>query len=176
MLRAAYVCASGAAFLLSTSALLAQETEAPVPPAETITSFAPVTDAMLANPNPNDWLMWRRTLDNWGYSPLDQISRRNVAQLRLVWTRPLAHAGDQEGTPLVHDGIMYFPNPNDITQAYNAATGEFIWEYRRSVPEDAGEYFPAVPTNRNLAIYDNLILDNGADGYAYALDARTGKL
>jgi alcohol dehydrogenase (cytochrome c) len=176
MLRAAYLCATGAAVLLCTSGIQAQQPEAAAPPSETITNFAPVTDAMLANPKPDDWLMWRRTLDNWGYSPLEQITRRNVGQLRLVWTRPLAHPGDQEGTPLVHDGIMYFPNPNDITQAYNAATGELIWEYRRSVPEDAGEYFPAVPTNRNLAIYDNLILDNGADGYAYALDARTGKL
>ena len=44
------------------------------------------------------------------------------------------------------------------------------------MPEDVGEYFPAAETNRNLAIYDNLILDNGADGYAYALNARTGEL
>jgi len=29
----------------------------------------PVTDAELQNPNPNDWLMWRRTLDSWGHSP-----------------------------------------------------------------------------------------------------------
>src|SRR5262245_37078712 len=107
MLRAAYFCATSAAILISTSGVQAQQPEAPPPPSETITSFTPVTDAMLANPKPDDWLMWRRTLDNWGYSPLEQITRRNVAQLRLAWTRPLAHAGDQEGTPLVHDGIMY---------------------------------------------------------------------
>src|SRR5678816_3979093 len=44
--------------------------------------FTPVTDAMLAKPDPGDWLMWRRTLDSWGYSPLDQINRGNVAQLK----------------------------------------------------------------------------------------------
>jgi PQQ-dependent dehydrogenase (methanol/ethanol family) len=138
-------------------------------------NITPVTDAMLANPPAADWPMWRRTLDNWGYSPLDQISRRNVAQLKMVWTRPLAD-GDQEGTPLVHDGVLFFPNPFDITQAFNAATGDLLWEYRRRVPDDVGEYFPAPGNNRNLAIYDNLILDNGADGYAYAIDARTGQL
>jgi len=138
-------------------------------------NFRPVTDAMLAKPDPADWLMWRRTLNNWGYSPLDQVNRRNVGNLRMVWTRPLLN-GDQEGTPLVHDGILYFPNPADVTQAFVATTGEFLWEYRRSMPSDVGQYFPAAPTNRNLAIYDNLILDNGADGYAYALDAKTGKL
>ena len=83
--------------------------------------FVPVTDAMLQNPDPADWLMWRRTLDLWGYSPLTQIDRGNVAQLRMVWTRALG-PGIQEGTPLVHDGVMYFPNPSDITQAFDAAT------------------------------------------------------
>ena len=87
-----------------------------------IDQIKPVTDAMLANPDPADWLMWRRTLNNWGYSPLKQVTASNVKQLRLVWTRPLA-AGDQEGTPLVHDGILYFPNPNDITQAFDAVDG-----------------------------------------------------
>jgi alcohol dehydrogenase (cytochrome c) len=33
--------------------------------------FTPVTDAMLENPDPADWLNWRRTLDGLGYSPLD---------------------------------------------------------------------------------------------------------
>ena len=93
-----------------------------------------------------------------------------------MWTRPLG-AGDQEGTPLVHDGVMFFPNPNDITQAFDAATGDLLWEYRRARSRRRRRVLPGVPaTNRNLAIYDNLILDNGADDYAYALDARTGEL
>ena len=49
-------------------------------------AFVPVTDAMLANPDPAHWLMWRRTLNGWGYSPLDEIDRDNVADLELVWT------------------------------------------------------------------------------------------
>ncbi len=61
--------------------------------------FIPVTDAMLEDPAPGDWLMWRRTQNGWGYSPLDQVNRYNVADLRLVWTRALAQ-GAQEGTPL----------------------------------------------------------------------------
>ncbi len=137
--------------------------------------FVPVTDAMLQDPDPADWLMWRRTLDSWGYSPLDGIDRNNVNELQLVWTRPLAD-GDQEGTPLVYRGVMYFPNPADITQAIDAASGDLIWEYNRGMPDDVGEYFPAPATNRNIAIHGNVILDNGADGYAYAIDAATGEL
>ena len=62
--------------------------------------FVPVTNDMLRNPPAEDWLSWRRTQGLWGYSPLDQINRRNVSQLRLVWARPLG-VGVQEGTPLV---------------------------------------------------------------------------
>ena len=29
--------------------------------------FVPVTDAMLQDPDPADWPMWRRTLDGWGF-------------------------------------------------------------------------------------------------------------
>jgi alcohol dehydrogenase (cytochrome c) len=143
--------------------------------AQTPEPFVPVTDAMLQNPDPADWLMWRRTLDHWGHSPLDQVNRRNVNNLRLVWTRPLTQ-GVQEGTPLVYDGIMYFPNPNDFTQAFNAATGDLLWEYRRPVQSDNSDYIPFPSINRNLAIYGQYILDNGADNFAYALDARTGEV
>lgn len=33
--------------------------------------YEPVTEAMLLEPPPGDWLMWRRTYNHWGYSPLD---------------------------------------------------------------------------------------------------------
>ena len=85
--------------------------------------FVPVTDAMLASPSDDDWLMWRRTLDGWGYSPLDRINRANVGDLRLVWTRALNAPGRQQGTPLVYDGVMYMPNPSDVIQAIDATTG-----------------------------------------------------
>jgi len=137
--------------------------------------FVPVTDQMLENPDPADWLMWRRTLDGWGFSPLKQIDRRNVRNLQLVWTRTLG-PGVQEGTPLVHDGTMFFPHPSDLIQAIDATTGLLKWEYKRKVPEDAGKYFPAPTANRNLAIYGRYILDTSVDNYAFALDAETGKL
>ena len=140
--------------------------------------FVPVTDAMLQAPAPDDWLMWRRTLDGWGYSPLDQIDRDNVGELRMVWSRALSPGGRQQGTPLVYDGVLYMPNPSDVIQAIDAATGDLLWEYRRDLPDDACErIMPGVcTTNRNLAIYDNLIIDTSVDEYVFALDARTGEL
>ena len=139
--------------------------------------FRPVTDAMLQDPDPADWLMWRRTLDSWGYSPLDQIDRDNVGELRMVWSRGLTD-GFQSGTPLAYGGVMYMPNPNDVIQAIDAVTGDLIWEHRREVPEDVDDYiFPGVSqNNRNLAIYGNLIIDTSVDDHVFALDAATGRL
>lgn len=138
-------------------------------------AFVPVTDAVLQEPDPADWLMWRRTLDTWGYSPLREIDKGNVSSLRMVWTRALG-PGMQEGTPLVYRGVMYFPNPSDVIQALDATTGDVIWEYRRSLPSDLADYFPVSSINRNLAIYGTSIIDTSSDDYVFALDARTGEL
>ena len=137
----------------------------------------PVTDAELENPSPDDWLMWRRTLDGWGYSPLDQIDRDNVDQLRLVWTRALA-PGRQQGTPLVRDGVMFMPNPRDIIQALDAASGDLLWQHTRTRPDDLSEYMigTLIDTNRNLSIHGELIIDTSMDDHIFALHAETGEV
>jgi len=140
------------------------------------TEFVPVTDAMLQNPADGDWLMWRRTLDGWGYSPLDQIDRDNVGDLRMVWTRALA-PGAQQGTPIAYGGTLYMPNPNDIIQAIDAVTGDLQWEYRRDIPDDVNDYLGGlISVNRNIAIWDDMIIDTANDDYAFALNAATGEL
>ena len=101
-----------------------------------------------------DWLMWRRTLDSWGYSPLDQVNRENVGELRMVWTRNLA-ARTGEITPLAYGGVLYVPQAEDVIQALDAATGDLIWEYSRDLPEDLyGLVGGNARNNRNIAIYD----------------------
>ena len=135
----------------------------------------PVTNAILADPDPADWLMWRRTLNSWGYSPLNQINADNVAKLKMIWTRGMG-PGVQESTPLVRGGVMYLPNPLDYIQALDAATGDIKWEYKRKLPEDLGRFIPFPSINRNLAIYGNTIIDTSADDFVFALDSATGKL
>ncbi len=73
-------------------------------------AYVPVTDEMLWKPDPANWLSWRRTLDGWGYSPLDQIDRNNVSRIKMIWTRGLG-TGTVEATPLVYDGVMYRARP-----------------------------------------------------------------
>jgi alcohol dehydrogenase (cytochrome c) len=137
-------------------------------------AFTPVTDVMLQNPDAADWLNWRRTLDSWAYSPLDQINKVNAAKLELVWSRLLT-PGVAEAVPIVHDGVMYITKPMTESGiggvlALNAATGALLWEYRKAL-----DVVPAFNGRmRSLAIYDDKIYLNTPDAHIVALDARTG--
>ena len=137
-----------------------------------ITDFEPVTEQELLNPDDEDWLIFRRTYDSQGFSPLDQINRSNVADMRLAWVWAMAD-GTNQPTPLVHDGVMYLANPGNVIQALDAAEGTLLWEYRRQWAED----FRGPPLNqlRNLAIYGEKIFVPTKDAYMVALDARTGE-
>lgn len=136
-------------------------------------AFPPVTDEMLANPAPEDWIHWRGNQAHWGYSPLDQITTENVGNLTLAWSRSLS-AGDMEGTPLVYNGVLYMPQARSVITAYDAATGDQIWEYRRELPDDLAEYVQLNSVVRSIGIYDDKIIHLTADGYIIALNAVTG--
>src|SRR5262249_49592723 len=58
-----------------------------------VKDFRPVTEAMLRNPSPGDWLNWRRTDNAWGYSPLEQINRQNAQELQLAWSWSMDDTG-----------------------------------------------------------------------------------
>ena len=135
-----------------------------------IAARAPVTDAMLRDPDPDDWLIYRRTYDGWGHSPLDQITRENVGELQLAWVWAMGD-GRNQPTPLVHDGVLYLANPGNVVQALDAATGTLLWEYRRPLPEALRG-----ANSRNLAIYDDKLFLGTRDAFIAALDSRTGAL
>ncbi len=140
-----------------------------------VKDFRTVTEAMLRNPGPGDWLNWRRTDNAWGYSPLEQINRQNVNQLQLAWSWAMDDTGANEATPLVHDGIMFLPNPHGVIQALDGATGDLLWQYRPQQKANTGGD-PARGTQRNVAIYGDKIFATTNDAHIIALDARNGKL
>ena len=132
-------------------------------------ALAPVTDALLQQPPAADWLSWRRTLNNHGYSPLDQITVENVQDLDLAWVLAIRE-GNNQTTPLVHDGVMFLANPGNVVQAIDAASGEVLWEYRYPVPDDAPRY----GATRTIALYEDKVFLATYDAALVALDARTG--
>ena len=136
----------------------------------TVEDFRPVSDAMLEDPPDEDWLMFRRTYDGWAYSPLDQVNKDNVGELRLAWSRAM-EPGGQYTTPLVHAGVMYVQHPGDVIQALDATNGDLIWEYRRLRADDSRSR-----NRRNLAIFGHRLFHLTDDHHLIALDARDGAL
>jgi len=135
--------------------------------------LTPVTDAMLRTPPPGDWLMWRRTYDSWGHSPLTQINRDNVKHLSLAWSWALNSSGMTEFTPLVHDGIMFMWNYGELVQALDARTGNLLWQYRYQMPADfARNTF--YRTKRAFAIGGDKLIVPTTDMHLLALDVKTG--
>jgi alcohol dehydrogenase (cytochrome c) len=149
----------------------------PAPPARGLTvagevkNFVPVTDAMLRNPDPGDWLMARRNYQGWSYSPLTEINKGNVKDLKLAWVWQMNETGANQPMPLVHNGIMYLVNTLNTIQALDAKTGTVIWENHVGPEQIVG-----FGSMRNFAIYEDKIITATTDARLVALDAATGKL
>jgi alcohol dehydrogenase (cytochrome c) len=137
-----------------------------------VKNFVPVTDEMLRNPDPGDWLMARRNYQGWSYSPLTQVTRDNVKDLQLAWVWAMNEGGGaSEPMPLVHNGIVYLVNTTNILQAIDGRTGDLIWENHVGPNTQVGN-----GAMRNIAIYQDEVLFATNDARLVALDARTGRL
>jgi PQQ-dependent dehydrogenase (methanol/ethanol family) len=137
--------------------------------ANPLDKLTPVTDAKLTSPPASDWLTWRRTYDDVGFSPLKQIDRRNAAGLQVAWTWSLP-SGANETTPLVHDGVLFAFGSGDKVEAIDAATGDLLWYYAHELPKDF-----QTGTKRNLALYGDKLLVPTSDVHMVALDIKTGR-
>ncbi|MGA3226943.1 MAG: PQQ-binding-like beta-propeller repeat protein [Acidobacteriaceae bacterium] len=136
-----------------------------------VPAYTPVTDAMLEHPADGDWLMFRRNYQGWSFSPLKQIDVGNVKNLQLKWAWAMNEGGANEVTPIVHDGIIFLSNTDNIVQALDAKSGKLIWEYRIG-PRSPYLY----GGNRSIALYQDKVFIATTDAHVVALDARSGKL
>jgi alcohol dehydrogenase (cytochrome c) len=137
--------------------------------------FEPVTTETLVNPDPADWLMLGRTYDEQRFSPLGQVNKDNVADLRMVWTRGLP-AGTSSTIPIVYAGVMYVVSPINSVLALDATTGDLIWEYKRQGDQRVNIAAVRGTSSKSLAIYHDLIFYTSPDGYLVAVDARDGSV
>jgi quinoprotein glucose dehydrogenase len=149
---------------------------------------AVVAAAALAQQKPaREWNSYGGDKGFTRYSPLDQINRDNVSQLRVVWRKPaldpqisgkfpdLVSSNYFRGTPIIVNGVLYAPDGVGLVEAFDAATGRTKWVQQPLEPtlkEAAGQ------STRGVAYWskgaDERIISIRRD-YLYALDAKTGK-
>ncbi len=136
-----------------------------------VSGYAPVTDQMLLNPPEGDWLMGRRNYQGWSHSPLKEITPANVKNLQLKWVWAMNEGGASQITPIVHDGVMFLSNTDNIVQAMDARTGKLIWEQRIG-PRSPRLY----GGNRSMALYKDKLFTNTTDAHLVAINARDGTI
>jgi alcohol dehydrogenase (cytochrome c) len=149
---------------------ITQERPPQIPP--TLQKYRPVSSDRLVKPEDADWLMVRRTYDGWGYSPLEQITRGNVARLQPAWVFATGVTSGHQAPPIVNNGVMFVATPGNQVIALDARTGGILWRYRRPLPEDV---IVLHPTSRGVGLYDDKVFFAAAEAVLVALDARTGK-
>lgn len=136
--------------------------------AQTLDGLSTISDATLTNPPAEDWLMWRRTYDSHGYTPLDQINKDTVENLEQAWRTEL-NPGPNMATPLVHDGVMFLASTQDEVLALDATTGEELWRFKHESNVGSGAKI-------GLALYEDMVLFPTEDTHIIALKAKTGEV
>ena len=131
-----------------------------------VRNYTPVTDAMLRNPDPADWLMIRHDYKATNYSALNQINADNVGDLRLQWVWAM-NEGSNQPAPVVHNGTMFLNNAGNYLQALDARTGDLIWEHRLGTVGGSSQ--------RGMALFEDKVYVTTGEGRMWAVDARTGK-
>ena len=163
------VLASVAAAAFVVIGLPGHEEQAPVRRATL--RYETVSDARLRGPDPKDWLMYRRTYNGWGFSPLSEINARNARELDLAWAaRTDAEDGQPQAPPIVNGGWMFVTSAEQVI-ALSPATGRLRWRYRHLLPSDLRRPHA---TNRGVALYGDMVFVATLDARVVALDARTG--
>ncbi len=128
-------------------------------------------DADLAN-----WITHGRTYSEQRFSPLDQVNAENVSDLGLAWFADMDTARGQEATPLVMDGKLYLTTAWSKVRAYNAATGDPLWEYDPQVPGETAVKACCDVVNRGLAAWGDSLFLGTLDGRLVSLDRETGSV
>jgi len=144
----------------------------PLPLPQVLQNYSPVTADRLRKPEDSNWLLFRRTYDGWGYSPLAQITPENAGRLQLVWSFATGQVEGHQAPPIVNNGVTFVATPGNQVIAIEAKTGTLLWRYKRPLPEDLVNLHP---TSRGVGLYGDKVYFASADTTLVALDAKTGK-
>lgn len=113
----------------------------------------------------------------WGqqrYSPLSQITPRNVQRLVPVWNLSLNHTANASTQPLLVDGVLYL-TLHDATVAVDALTGRQKWRVPVKLPDDINAYLCCGIHSRGLAVVDGVLYRTTIDAKVVAMSIQDGK-
>lgn len=128
-----------------------------------------------------DWPSYLGDRERSHYSPLKQITAKNVSQLKVAWTyssggaRPDGRSQIQ-CNPIIVDGVLYGTSPELVLFAVDAASGKELWRFN---PLAGGGDHQALGVNRGVVYWadgDDRRVLYSAGQYLHAVNARDGKI
>ncbi len=127
-----------------------------------------------ASAEPEVWMSYGRTYDEQRYSPLTQINRETLDQVGLAWYADMTTSRGQEATPIVVDGALYVSTSWSNVWAFDARTGDLLWEHDPNVDRATGFKACCDVVNRGVAVWEGKVFVGTLDGRLIALDSKTG--
>ena len=122
--------------------------------------------------DPTYWLMYGGNYAGWRFSPLTDINRDNVKNLKAAWMFQTGIPAQMQASPIVADGIIYLTAAYNHLFALDAVTGELLWRYEHELPDDMRVC--CGPSNKGAAIAGELIFMATLDAHVVALNRKTG--
>jgi quinohemoprotein ethanol dehydrogenase len=142
---------------------------------------SPLITDPFAQPPVDAWPTNGGSYTNQRWSPLDEINRDSVSQLKAEWRVHLNGSGletrnSAEGTPLYKDGVLYMTTGDSDAFAVDVDSGELMWEHNSQYPEEMGEAVCCGWDNRGVALGDGKVFLGQLDARLMALDETTGEV
>lgn len=135
---------------------------------------AVASDNLTGGVKAGDWPEYHRTHQGWRFSPLDQISAKNIKKLKVAW---IHQAGDiaqgLQATPLALDGVLYYIAANNRVFAVDGKTGKELWHYYTELDPITSKLLFA-SYNRGVSVAHGKVYFGTLDGRLIALDQKTG--
>ncbi|MFT6367423.1 MAG: PQQ-dependent dehydrogenase (methanol/ethanol family), partial [Bacteroidia bacterium] len=127
-----------------------------------------------ADEEPGSWMSYGRTYSEQRYSPLQQVTDKNVDELGLAWSFDLETQRGIEATSIVVDGVMYMTSAWSIVHALDARSGKVLWSFDPKVPKQVTRHACCDAVNRGVAVWEGQVFVGALDGRLIALDAASG--
>ncbi len=124
----------------------------------------------------NNWLLNGRTFDEQHFSPLKEITDKNVSGLGLAWYLDIDSGMGIVSEPIVVDGVAYVSAPLSVVYAVDAASGKLLWKFDPKIRLDLainGSY--SARTNGGVAVWNGKVYVGTGDCRLIAIDAASGK-
>ena len=123
-----------------------------------------------------NWLLNGRTFDGAHFSPLQQITDKNISGLGLAWSLDIESGMGVVSEPIVVDGVIYVSAPLSIVYAVDAVSGKVLWRFDPKVRLNQainGSYSARV--NAGVAVWNGKVYVGTGDCRLVAIDAATAK-